>query len=74
MARVMLSIPDRLLKEVDAAAEATHRKRSEFFKELALRYLEKFRSQRDFADMEHAAMTSLDFWDNPVDDETWNNA
>ncbi len=74
MARVMISIPDRLLEKIDAAAEATHRKRSEFFKELALRYLEKFRGRDKFQDLEQAAMTSIDFWDNPVDDETWNHA
>lgn len=39
MAKVMISIPDDLLKDIDAAAQAGHRKRSEFFKELALRYL-----------------------------------
>ncbi len=74
MARVMISMPDELLHEVDQAAKATHRKRSEFFKELALRYLDRFRSRREFADLEHAASTGLDFWDNPIDDETWNHA
>jgi hypothetical protein len=28
----------------------------------------------DFADLTAASQTSLDFWDNPVDDEDWNNA
>ncbi|OGX43855.1 MAG: hypothetical protein A3G38_02255 [Omnitrophica WOR_2 bacterium RIFCSPLOWO2_12_FULL_51_8] len=68
----MISLPDELLREVDVAAKATHRKRSEFFKELALRYLQKFRS-REFSDLEQAAMTGIDFWDNPTDDETWNH-
>ncbi|MCB8983192.1 MAG: hypothetical protein H6659_05190 [Ardenticatenaceae bacterium] len=27
-----------------------------------------------FNDLTHAAQTSLDFWDNPLDDEDWNNA
>ena len=27
-----------------------------------------------FADLEQAAESSLDFWDNPLDDEDWNNA
>lgn len=27
-----------------------------------------------FADLLHASQTSLDFWDNPIDDEDWNNA
>ncbi|MBI4373653.1 MAG: CopG family transcriptional regulator [Deltaproteobacteria bacterium] len=70
----MISIPDGLLEQVDAAARATHRKRSEFFKELALRYLERFRQPQSFSDLEQAATTSFDFWDNPIDDETWNHA
>jgi hypothetical protein len=28
----------------------------------------------DFADLVAASQSSLDFWDNPVDDEDWNNA
>ena len=28
----------------------------------------------DFADLVRASTTSLDFWDNPWDDEDWNNA
>jgi hypothetical protein len=27
-----------------------------------------------FFDLMNAAQTSLDFWDNPFDDEDWNNA
>ncbi len=27
-----------------------------------------------FEDLTLAAQSSLDFWDNPVDDEDWNNA
>jgi len=27
-----------------------------------------------FADLLSASETSLDFWDNPLDDEDWNNA
>lgn len=27
-----------------------------------------------FADLLSAAQSSLDFWDNPFDDEDWNNA
>ncbi len=26
----------------------------------------------DFSDLTLAATTSLDFWDNPIDDEEWN--
>ncbi len=28
----------------------------------------------DFSDLVLAAQSSLDFWDNPIDDEVWNNA
>jgi hypothetical protein len=28
----------------------------------------------DFSDLVSASQTSLDFWDNPVDDEDWNDA
>jgi hypothetical protein len=27
-----------------------------------------------FADLLYASESSLDFWDNPIDDEDWNNA
>ena len=27
-----------------------------------------------FSDLTYAAQSSLDFWDNPLDDEDWNNA
>ncbi|MBM3180856.1 MAG: hypothetical protein FJZ86_10930 [Chloroflexi bacterium] len=27
-----------------------------------------------FADLLYASQSSLDFWDNPLDDEDWNNA
>ena len=68
-------MPDKLLKMVDATAKKEHRKRSEFFKELALRYLAAKKKKTrfsEFADLELAAQSSFDFWDNPIDDETWN--
>lgn len=30
--------------------------------------------REEFADLTAAAETSLDFWDNPIDDEVWNDA
>ena len=27
-----------------------------------------------FKELEHASASSMDFWDNPIDDEVWNNA
>ena len=32
------------------------------------------KSNADFDDLLAAAMTSTDFWNNPEDDEDWNNA
>ena len=76
MAKVMVSLPDDLLRDIDRVAKAEHRKRSEFFKELAFRYLQFVRrsklKKREFADMEAAAGTGLEFWDNSTDDEIWN--
>ena len=31
-------------------------------------------NDEDFADLMAAAESSLDFWDNPLDDEDWNHA
>jgi hypothetical protein len=31
-------------------------------------------SDERFADLTSAAQSSLDFWNNPLDDEDWNNA
>jgi len=31
-------------------------------------------SEDDFSDLVLAAQSSLDFWNNPIDDEIWNNA
>jgi hypothetical protein len=28
----------------------------------------------DLSGLVHAAVSSTDFWDNPIDDEDWNNA
>jgi len=31
-------------------------------------------SEDDFSDLVLAAQSSLNFWNNPIDDEVWNNA
>ena len=36
-------------------------------------YLKMKREREAFRDLEKASMTSMDFWDNPVDDEVWND-
>ncbi len=69
----MISLPDELLKQIDALAKIEHRKRSEFFKELAVQYLRQNPlHKREFQDLEAAAHSSFDFWDNPIDNELWN--
>jgi len=39
MAKVMISVPEALLEEIDRAAKAEHRSRSEFVREAAREYL-----------------------------------
>lgn len=41
MAKVMISMPDELLKKLDKAARFKHKKRSELIKDLALQFLEE---------------------------------
>jgi predicted transcriptional regulator len=47
MARVMISIPDDFLRQVDEVAKSRHQSRSEYFRELARRDME--RRERDMA-------------------------
>jgi len=39
MSKVMISMPDELLRELDRAAKERHKKRSELIKDLALEFL-----------------------------------
>ncbi len=36
-------------------------------------YLNAKREREALKNLEYASMTSMKFWDNPVDDEAWNN-
>jgi len=36
-------------------------------------YLKMKRDRDTFNDLEKASVTSTEFWNNPVDDEVWNN-
>ncbi|NTZ16342.1 DUF2281 domain-containing protein [Paenibacillus sp. JMULE4] len=36
-------------------------------------YLNMKREREALMNLEQASMTSMDFWDNPVDDEVWND-
>lgn len=46
MGKIMISIPDELLKEIDEVAKAEHRTRSEFFREAARALLQKGATRR----------------------------
>jgi len=49
MAKVMLSIPDDFLMEIDEVARSRHQSRSEYFRELARRDIERRRPQNAVA-------------------------
>ncbi|CAG5091235.1 Putative uncharacterized protein [Thermobacillus xylanilyticus] len=36
-------------------------------------YLNMKREREALKNLEQACLTSMDFWDNPVDDEVWND-
>jgi hypothetical protein len=36
-------------------------------------YLTMKREREALKNLEQASLTSIDFWDNPVDDEVWND-
>jgi hypothetical protein len=36
-------------------------------------YLNLKRERESLKNFEHASITSMDFWNNPTDDEVWNN-
>lgn len=74
MAKVMISMPDELLSQIDQVAKLLHRKRSEFFKEIAVDFLNQIKKSKEFDDLMAASQTSQDFWDNSEDDEVWNDA
>lgn len=37
-----------------------------------IKYLQKKREQKELKELERISETSMDFWNNPVDDEVWN--
>jgi hypothetical protein len=36
-------------------------------------YLNARRAHEALKNLEQASVTSMEFWDNPIDDEVWNN-
>jgi len=40
---------------------------------LILNRFQKLRKEPVFFDLENASSSSMDFWNNPIDDEIWNN-
>ncbi|GIO36482.1 hypothetical protein J41TS12_13430 [Paenibacillus antibioticophila] len=37
-----------------------------------IKYLQMKREQKELKELERISETSMDFWNNPVDDEVWN--
>ncbi len=61
MAKVMLSIPDDFLKQVDEVAKSRHQSRSEYFRELARRDVE--RRQREEAVAKGSMEAAAEAWE-----------
>ena len=36
-------------------------------------FVQKTKKEQIFKELEQASVSSMDFWDNPIDDEVWNN-
>lgn len=39
-----------------------------------LEYLKMKKSKENFSELQDASQSSTSFWDNPIDDEVWNDA
>jgi hypothetical protein len=37
-------------------------------------FIKNEKNNKIFKELEEASFSSMDFWDNPIDDEVWNNA
>ncbi|KKE78921.1 DUF2281 domain-containing protein [Oceanobacillus caeni] len=64
----MNTAKERLLKIIDEAPENEVRK--------ILDFAEQIKNKNEislFKDLSKASESSLDFWDNDIDDEVWNN-
>ncbi|MCG1028786.1 DUF2281 domain-containing protein [Virgibacillus halodenitrificans] len=59
---------DRLLKIINEISEQEVDKILDFAE-----YLKAKRDKRMSEDLTKASESSLDFWDNDIDDEVWNN-
>ncbi len=73
---INISLPDKLLKEIDKAARRENRTRSEFLREAARRYIEAKKQpalatswtredRRAFASLADSALARI--WDNEID-------
>jgi len=80
-AKVMISIPEEFLKEIDYVVEQEHRNRSEFFREAARLYLQVRKAQaapgqdpivqRAIAIQEAIAHQDTVEWDGTVEIRKW---
>jgi Arc/MetJ-type ribon-helix-helix transcriptional regulator len=76
MAKVMISVPDALLEEIDRAAKAEHRSRSEFVREATRDYLARPRpARRPIDDPEvRAAIADMDRLAQQMRNPNWSGA
>ena len=40
---------------------------------LYIAFIQSEKRTQVFKELEHASLSSTDFWDNPIDDEVWND-
>ena len=64
----MDTIKKTILKKINNISEEELREVIDF-----IDFLEMKRSKREFIDLEQASVSGLDFWDNAIDDEVWND-
>ena len=65
---MMDAIKKTILKKINNISEEELREVIDF-----IDFLEMKRSKREFIDLEQASVSGLDFWDNAIDDEVWND-
>ncbi|WP_068674729.1 DUF2281 domain-containing protein [Oceanobacillus sp. Castelsardo] len=64
----MNTAKERLMKIIDEVPENEIRKILDFAEQIKAKKEDKL-----YEDLSKASESSLDFWDNDIDDEVWNN-
>jgi len=65
---IMDSIKKAIIRKINNIPEEDLREVIDF-----IDFLELKRSKREFVDLEQTSVLGLDFWDNAIDDEVWND-